>query len=203
MRRSQCVLAAAAGLWLAAAGCGVSEYRVAEATTQLKQPHERQPAPDFELKDADGRTVRLSDYRGKVVLLNFWATWCGPCKLEIPWFVEFEKELKDEGFAVLGISMDEGGWDAVKPYLESVRVNYRVLMGNEEVAVAYGGVESLPTTFLIDREGRIARVHVGLVSKAEYENDIKTLLGQESGARRDRPGVLAAGGHGATERPQG
>ncbi len=203
MRRHQWFLAAALGLGAVVVSCDTTAYRVAEADSSLKPPHERQTAPDFELKDADGRTVRLSDYRGKVVLLNFWATWCGPCKLEIPWFVEFEKELKDEGFAVLGISMDEGGWDVVKPYLESVRVNYRVLMGNEEVAMAYGGVESLPTTFLIDREGRIARVHVGLVSKAEYENDIKTLLGQESGARRDRSGVLAAGGGGATQRPLG
>ncbi len=203
MRRGQYVLAAAAGLglWLAAGGCSVSEYRAAEATTQLKPPHERQPAPDFELKDADGRTVRLSDYRGKVVLLNFWATWCGPCKLEIPWFVEFEKELKDQGFAVLGISLDDGGWEVVKPYLEDVRVNYRVLMGNEEVALLYGGVEALPTSFLIDRQGRIASLHVGLVSKADYEHDIKTLLGEDYGALRDSPGALA--GAGAAERPEG
>ncbi len=164
-------------------GCARKSDSVEAAS--LKPAAERQPAPEFSLKDANGRTVRLSDYRGKVVLLNFWATWCGPCKLEIPWFVEFEKRHKDRGFAVLGVSMDEDGWDSVKPYLIRAKVNYRVLMGTDTVAMLYGGVESLPTTFLIDREGKIARVHVGLVSKSEYENDIETLLGTESGRRRD------------------
>jgi len=190
------------GVGAAFLGCGRSDYRTAEATS-LKPAHERNMAPDFALKDADGRTVRLSDYRGKVVLLNFWATWCGPCKLEIPWFVEFEKQLKDKGFAVLGVSLDEGGWDVVKPYLERARVNYRVLMGNDDVANLYGGVESLPTTFLIDRQGRIASVHVGLVSKADYENDIKTLLGQDFSLLGDPAGDSAGRGAGAAESPVG
>ena len=133
-------------------------------------------APEFELKDPDGRSVRLSDYRGKVVLLNFWATWCGPCTVEVPWFVEFERRLKDRGFAVLGIAMDEDGWDVVRPFMERLRVNYRVLLGNDQVAQAYGGVDSLPTSFLIDREGRVARVHVGLVSRSRYENELQELL---------------------------
>lgn len=136
----------------------------------------RKPAPDFSLKDANGRTVALSDYRGKVVLLNFWATWCGPCKLEIPWFVEFERAYKDRGFAVLGVSMDEDGWDAVKPFLAEMGVNYRVVLGDEKIAQAYEGVESLPTSFLIDREGNIAAVHIGLVSRKTYEKDLGELL---------------------------
>jgi len=176
--RAMMAAAAAVGLNAVLLSCAARYESAAEATS-LKPSHERQMAPDFELKDADGRTVQLSDYRGKVVLLNFWATWCGPCKIEIPWFVEFEKEFKDEGFAVLGISLDEDGWDVVKPYLEENRVNYRVLMGNDEVAMLYGGVDSLPTTFLIDREGRIASVHVGLVSRADYENDITMLLAED------------------------
>ena len=142
----------------------------------MKPAGERRPAPEFSLKDADGKTARLSDYRGQVVLLNFWATWCGPCKLEIPWFTEFEKKHKDEGFAVLGVSMDEDGWDTVKPYLRWANVNYRILMGDAQVAMLYGGVEALPTSFLIDREGKIASVHVGLVGKSDYENDIHALL---------------------------
>jgi len=141
-----------------------------------KSPESRKPAPAFTLKDSSGHTVRLSDYRGKVVLLNFWATWCGPCKMEIPWFIEFERQYKDRGFAVLGISMDEEGWEAVKPFLAGMNVNYRVLMGDETVAKAYGGVESLPTSFIIDREGRIAARHIGLVSKTAYEKDLKELL---------------------------
>ncbi len=137
---------------------------------------DRKPAPNFALKDADGRTVQLSDYKGKVVLLNFWATWCGPCKLEIPWFMEFERKYKDKGFAVVGVSMDEDGWNAVKPFLSEVGVNYRVLLGDDQVAQRYGGVESLPTSFVIDREGRIAAIHEGLISKSRYEKDIAELL---------------------------
>jgi peroxiredoxin len=145
-------------------------------TATIKPDKDRKTAPDFTLKDADGRAVRLSDYRGKVVLLNFWATWCGPCKIEIPWFMEFEQEHKDRGFAVLGVSMDEDGWDAVRPFLAQLRVNYRTLLGTDLVAQQFGGVDALPTTFVIDREGRIAATHVGLVGRSEYERDIQALL---------------------------
>ncbi|MCW5980449.1 MAG: TlpA family protein disulfide reductase [Bryobacteraceae bacterium] len=148
----------------------------------VKPAREREPAPDFSLKDADGRTVRLSDYKGKVVLLNFWATWCGPCRIEIPWFRDFESNFKDRGFAVIGVSMDEEGWEVVKPYVERAKVNYRVVIGDDEVAGNYGGVSSLPTSFIIDRDGRIASVHIGLVSKDNYAKDINALL--ESGASR-------------------
>ncbi len=144
----------------------------------MKAPELRQIAPDFTLRDAEGRQVSLSDYRGKVVLLNFWATWCGPCRFEIPWFVDFERQFKDRGFAVLGVSMDEEGWDAVRPYIARMRVNYRVLMGDSMVSDLYGGVRSLPTSFMIDRDGRVARVHIGLVSRSEYQNDINALLDQ-------------------------
>jgi len=144
--------------------------------TACRRRVERRVAPDFELRDSDGRTVRLSDYRGKVVLLNFWATWCGPCAIEIPWFVEFERRHKDRGFAVLGIAMDDEGWEVVRPFMSRFRINYRVLMGNDKVAHAYGGVDSLPTSFLIDREGKVFRVHVGLVSRGRYENELQELL---------------------------
>src|SRR5437588_9325940 len=86
----------------------------------VKPDSERHTAPDFALKDADGKVVRLSDYKGKVVLLDFWATWCGPCKMEIPWFMDFERQHKHEGFSVLGVSMDEDGWDAVKPFVNQL-----------------------------------------------------------------------------------
>lgn len=135
------------------------------------------PVPQINVKDLDGQTISSADWRGKVVLLNFWATWCGPCKIEIPWFLEFEKEYKDRGFAVLGVSMDEDGWQAVKPYIRDAKINYRVLLGNDQVGDLYGGVDSLPTTFLIDREGRVASVHVGLVSKTTYSDEISHLLG--------------------------
>ena len=144
----------------------------------VKKEKDRRPAPDFTLKDAMGKPVKLSDYKGKVVLLNFWATWCGPCKLEIPWFVEFEQTYKDSGFAVLGVSMDEEGWEVVKPYVEKAKINYRMVIGDDMTAQKYGGVDSLPTSFLIDREGRTAAVHIGLVSKKVYLDDITQLLGK-------------------------
>src|SRR5690242_2179580 len=106
----------------------------------------RKPAPDFTLKDANGQTVKLSDYRGKVVLLNFWATWCAPCKIEIPWFMSFEQQYKARDFAVLGVSMDEDGWESVKPYLEEHKINYRIVVGNDNTSKLYGEIDSLPTT---------------------------------------------------------
>jgi peroxiredoxin len=143
----------------------------------VKAEKDRKPAPEFALKDADGKTVHLADYKGKVVLLDFWATWCAPCKIEIPWFMEFEQQLKDRGFAVVGVSMDEDGWGVVKPYLQEMKINYRILLGNEQVGSIYGGVDSLPTTFLIDRQGKIASVHIGLDrGKEDFRNDIVRLL---------------------------
>jgi peroxiredoxin len=135
-----------------------------------------QPAPDFTVNDSTGATLRLSDYRGKVVLLNFWATWCGPCKTEIPWFVEFERTHRDRGFAVIGISMDDDGWRSVRPYLEAHKINYPVAVDDGTVAPKYGGVDSLPESLLIDRQGRLAARHIGLVTKSVYENEIAALL---------------------------
>jgi peroxiredoxin len=162
-------------------GCSSGSDRVQAA---VKPDAKRKAAPDFALKDLNGNTAKLSDYRGKVVLLNFWATWCGPCKIEIPWFIEFEQTYKDRGFAVLGVAMDDEGWEAVKPYLSSRKINYRVVLGNDRVAQEYGGVDSLPTTFVIDRDGRIASTHVGLVSRRAYEDEIKQLLENAKGNQR-------------------
>jgi peroxiredoxin len=154
-----------------------SEKSSTHASASTKSDN-RKMAPDFTLTDANGNSVKLSDYRGKVVLLNFWATWCGPCALEIPWFVEFEQQYKSKGLEVIGISMDEDGWKVVKPYIQERKVNYRVLLGNDTVSQLYGGVESLPTTFIIDREGKFAfSPHVGLAEKNEYLTEIQSLLG--------------------------
>jgi len=142
----------------------------------VKPDKDRHVAPDFALKDVNGKTVRLSDYRGKVVLLDFWATWCSPCQIEIPWFVDLERKNKDKGFAVLGVSMDDDGWESVKPFLAELRVNYRVVIGDSETAQLYGGVDALPTTFLIDRGGKIAAVHVGLADRRDFEDGVQQLL---------------------------
>jgi peroxiredoxin len=141
----------------------------------------RKAAPEFNLKDANGQTVHLSDYKGKVVLLDFWATWCGPCKVEIPWFMEFENQFKNQGFAVLGVSMDEDGWAAINPYVRDRKMNYRVLLGNDQVSNSYGGLDALPTTLLIDRAGDIASVHEGVsMGKEEFKNAIVQLLSSPS-----------------------
>lgn len=161
-----------------AAGCGSAPPAQAGP---LKDSAERKIAADFTLRDANGKPVRLSSYKGKVVLLNFWATWCGPCKVEVPWFVEFQRKYKDQGFTVLGVTVDEETWVPVMEFLKEQRVNYPVVMSDEQVVSAYGGVESLPMTFLIDRQGRIAAQHEGLVSKGDYESEIQSVLGAAAG----------------------
>ena len=146
------------------------------ARAAVKEETDRKKAPDFDLKEASGKVVHLSDFKGKVVLLDFWATWCGPCNIEIPWFTDFERRYKDRGFEVLGISMDDDGWKAINPFVAEKKINYRILLGNDQTADLYGSVEALPTTFVIDRDGRIASVHVGLSGRKEFEDAIEKLL---------------------------
>ncbi len=180
--------ACATALLLACLGCSpTASVRAAE----LKPLNERHVAPDFELKDADGKVVHLSDYKGKVVVLDFWATWCGPCRIEIPWFTDLQRNNKDKGFEVLGVSMDDEGWEVVKPFLAEVGVNYRVVMGNDATAQAYGGVDALPTTFLIDREGKIAAVHIGLTNKKDIVDGVEKLLKDNPKVAPDRIAVPA------------
>jgi cytochrome c biogenesis protein CcmG/thiol:disulfide interchange protein DsbE len=172
----------------------------------LKTEGQRQTAPNFSLKDADGNPVHLSDYRGKVVLVNFWATWCGPCEVEIPWFVEFEQKYKGQGFAVLGLSMDDDGWKAVRPYMASHKINYRVMIASEVVSQQFGDIDSLPTSFVLDRQGRIANNHVGLIDKRDYQNEILKLLEVPKSAAVPAAGAgpltaLAGAGLRAGQRP--
>jgi cytochrome c biogenesis protein CcmG/thiol:disulfide interchange protein DsbE len=171
-------------------GCSYFGFADGSGTVKaqtVKPDKDRKTAPDFTLKDADGKVVHLSDYKGKVILLDFWATWCGPCKIEIPWFMEMQRRNKDKGFEVLGVAMDDNGWEDVKPFLAEFKVNYRVMVGNDDTAQNYGGVEALPTTFLIDREGKIAAIHVGLASRRDFEDGVQQLLDAPA------PAVAAAG----------
>jgi len=142
---------------------------------ELTSEKSRKPAPAFELKDAAGKSVKVSDYRGKVVLLNFWATWCGGCKVEMPWFQQFQTSLGPKRFSVLGVSVDEEGWTKVKPYLEQAGVTYRMTVADKSTPEVYA-VTSLPATFLIDHKGRIAATYVGLVDRGGIEGNIKALL---------------------------
>jgi peroxiredoxin len=180
---------------LGASCSGPSSPSASSSSVSAKSAATRKPAPDFTLKDAGGTSVKLSDLRGKVVLLNFWATWCGPCALEIPWFIEFEQQFKSRGLEVVGVSMDEDGWAAIKPYVAEHKLNYHVLLGNDSVSQLFGGVESLPTTFVIDREGRFAfPPHVGLPGKNEYLSEIQALLDEnQANSAVSVPGSLLVG----------
>jgi thiol-disulfide isomerase/thioredoxin len=135
-------------------------------------------APDFQLvslSDPSGKLVKLSDLRGKGVLLNFWATWCDPCKIEMPWFMEFQKKYGDQGLQVIGVAQDDSGKDAITKFAKDMGVNYQVLQGKNAVGDAYG-VQGLPTTIYIGRDGKIIDKVVGLVSKSEIEDNIKLAL---------------------------
>ena len=140
-----------------------------------------QQAPDFELKALDGRTIRLSDYRGKAVVLNFWATYCGPCKIEMPWFEELQKQYASQGLVVLGVAMDDSQ-DDVEKFVKEMGVHYTIVMGREAVADAYGGVQLLPGTFYIDRNGKIVERIFGLAGHGDIEANIKRSLGAGAAA---------------------
>ncbi len=133
-------------------------------------------APNFTLKTHDGNTVDLGKLKGKVVVLNFWATWCGPCRQEIPGFIETYKTYHAKGVEIVGISLDEGGWDVVQPYVARTNIPYPVVIGDQAISEAYGGINAIPTTFIITKEGNIAGKHVGFLSKDQLEKQIKAVL---------------------------
>jgi peroxiredoxin len=141
-------------------------------------PRQRRIMPDFTLNDASGRPVRLTDFRGKVVLLNFWTTSCGQCQDEIPWFGEFQQTYRDRGFVVLGVSLDRDGWTSVRPYIESRKISYPVMVDTDDIAHTYVGSGPVPTTLIIDKAGRIAVTHIGFCSKREYEADTRAVLAE-------------------------
>ncbi len=134
------------------------------------------PAPDFSLSSLDGKTLKLSDYRGKAILLNFWATWCEPCKIEMPWFVELQKQYGPKGLQVLGVAMDDTDPKDIVDFAHKMGVNYPIAVGKEAVGDQYGGIPYLPSTFYIDRDGRVVDRVYGLVSRSEIEDDIKKAL---------------------------
>jgi peroxiredoxin len=133
-------------------------------------------APNFSLKTSDGKTIELAKLQGKVVVVNFWATWCGPCKKEIPGFLEVYEKLKSKGLEIVGISLDREGWTVVKPYVDRTRITYPVVVDNGKLAEAYGGIDAIPTTFIVDRKGKIIGKHVGYMSKADFEKLVSAAL---------------------------
>jgi peroxiredoxin len=151
-------------------------------------------APDFQLTDLDGNNLRLADLRGKAVLLNFWATWCPPCKIEMPWFVDLQKQYGPQGLQIVGVAMDDGNaHDAVAKFAKEMGLNYIVLLGNDKVADQYGGVDALPTTFYIGRDGKIVTRVFGLVSHREIEDNVRAALKQGPAfAQNSSPAAEAA-----------
>jgi peroxiredoxin len=146
----------------------------------------REPAPTFHLASSTGKTVQPADYKGKVVLLNFWATKCGGCVLEIPAFIDLQQKYEKSGFTTVGISSDVSysglkndaeGWQLVRPFMASHKMNYPILMGNDSLVTAYG-FELWPASYLIDKSGKIAATYIGVVDKNDVEANIKALLAE-------------------------
>ncbi|MFH1038629.1 MAG: TlpA disulfide reductase family protein [PVC group bacterium] len=135
-------------------------------------------APDFDLEKLGGGRIRLADYRGKIVIIDFWATWCPPCRKEIPDFVELYKEYAGKGVEILGISLDQKPRGVLPPFVEKYKINYPILLTDGKVDRAYGGVTGIPTTFVIDREGRVYKQYVGFRPREVFEEDITALLKQ-------------------------
>jgi thiol-disulfide isomerase/thioredoxin len=159
-----------------------SSQGVADGNAQMKNG----TAPDFTLQSLDGKTVRLSDFRGKPVVLNFWATWCGPCKIEMPWFVDLQKEYGPAGLQFLGVAMDDASTKDIAEFAESMKVNYPILIGKESVGDDYGGVQFLPETFYIDRNGKVVDKAFGLKGRGEIEDAIKKILAPSSLAQTQK-----------------
>jgi len=173
------IVAAAAAVGLAAAtinGVGGAPWPTGDVAGAC-DPNAKPANLNFTLKDLGGKDVKLSSFKGKVILLNFWATWCGPCKIEIPWFNEFHQKYKDKGFLVLGISADDTV-EQLKPFVAENKMTYPVLVGKgrDDVQEALGPVWGLPTTLIISRDGKVCHTHMGLAKKADFEKGILGLL---------------------------
>ena len=167
-----------------ASGDGIEQSRSGEgegsavAEAQLSCPADAKPANlNFTMKDADNRDVSLSQFKGKVIVIDFWATWCGPCKVEIPHFVEFQEKYGKAGLQIVGISVDDTA-DKLAPYVRDMKMNYPVLQGldHDDVQEAYGPIVGIPVSVLISRDGKICATHTGLTGKDVFEREIKALL---------------------------
>jgi cytochrome c biogenesis protein CcmG/thiol:disulfide interchange protein DsbE len=179
----------AAERMLAAASRGELVVDAASGEGKYESPLAGKAAPDFALEDLSGKKVSLSSYKGKAVLVNFWATWCAPCKIETPWLVELRNQYAPQGFEILGISTegddlqkdDKAGWakdrSAIAGFVQKMKVPYPMLMDGDSISRPYGGLDSLPTSFFVDRKGTVVAAQLGLTSKDDIESNIKKALG--------------------------
>jgi thiol-disulfide isomerase/thioredoxin len=134
------------------------------------------PMPAWTLKDVDGKPVTSDELKGKVVVLDFWATWCGPCRSEIPGYVELQKKYREAGLAVVGVSLDQDGLEKVRKFIEEKGINYRIVMGDDNITGAFGGVEAIPTTFIVDRGGTVRFRKVGAMAREAFEAELAPYL---------------------------
>jgi thiol-disulfide isomerase/thioredoxin len=163
-----------------AAGMLYFGFQMARRSGSAERIMKSTPAPDFTLESLDGKTMRLSDLRGKAVLLNFWATWCGPCKIETPWLVELQNQYGPQGLQIVGVEAGDDGKDDIAKFVKDMGINYPILIGKESVGDAYGGVPALPESFFIGRDGKIVDKSMGLHGRAEIEDSIKQALDTET-----------------------
>jgi cytochrome c biogenesis protein CcmG/thiol:disulfide interchange protein DsbE len=175
---------------LASAAKGELVVDAATGAPEYVSPLAGKPAPAFALEDLSGKKVSLADYKGKAVLVNFWATWCAPCKIETPWLVELRDQYASQGFEVLGISTEGDGvgkddmaaWNkdkaAIAKEVDRFKMPYPVLIDGDSIADAYGGLDELPMSFFVDRTGKVIAVQMGLTSKADIESNIKKALAE-------------------------
>ena len=170
-------LIAIAGLYL------MTRYHGVPAGTRGRAIAEQSLAPDFSLPDLTGQKLDLSSYRGKVVLLDFWATWCDPCREEIPQFVELQNKYSDRGLQIIGVSMDDGP-EPVREFYQRFKMNYPVVMGNAQTGELYGGILGFPIAFLIGQDGRISAKHIGATNISVFEKEIVNLLPSKAGLSR-------------------
>ena len=168
-----------------AAGCSkqknktideMEEAGKAAGQPQAAQGEARKEAPNFTLKDINGDQFQLSQLKGKVVILDFWATWCPPCRQEIPHFVDLQKQYQSKGLEIVGISVDDRGAAVVKPFAQKFNINYTMLVDGQAITNLYGGVQGIPTTFVLDKQGRIVKKFVGLTDRSVFENLVQGLL---------------------------
>src|SRR5271156_3064687 len=171
-------------------GCGSSGFFKTSAQESGKaggdSAQKNMPdAPDVTFKDLDGKDVKLADLKGKVVVINFWATWCEPCQVEIPWMIGFQKKYADKGFTLLGVAMDEEGKSVGEPYVQKTQfdvdghpttMNYPIVLGDDDLAGKFGGLLGLPTTYVITRDGKVAKRYIGLATEADLDKLIQSLL---------------------------
>ena len=184
MKRNPLILAVVGAIVAVMLWTGIHAARKNAAQPAIYGNLRGQVAPDFDLKSLDGKNLKLSDFRGKAVLLNFWATYCGPCKIEMPWFVELQKEYGPQGFQIVGVAMDDASTEDIDKFAKEMGVNYPILLGKEAVGDSYGGVNVLPTTFFIDRDGKLVAREFGLQSRSVFVDHIKQALGQTVQAQK-------------------